>query len=46
MNSYFILELIIGITGITLGILLFTSRLIIDGANAVYNRSVSMMGSA
>ena len=46
INSYFILELIIGITGITLGILLFTSRLIIDRANSVYNRSVGIMGSA
>ena len=45
VNSYFILELVIGITGITLGVLLFTSRLIVERANSVYNRSVSIMGS-
>lgn len=42
---YFILELIVGITGITLGILLFTSRLIIDSRSKVYNRSVTIMSA-
>lgn len=46
VNSYFILELVIGITGITLGILLFTSRLIVERVNSVYNRSVSIIGGA